>query len=107
MYYSIAPFCCSSFMMPTSGNVPVPCTAATDAVVQLPAGSKPLSKLSGAYARQAAQRRVLEHIALIYGARVVAPRKSPSSLVGFSLLPVTVIITPATTAAARKTLMRY
>ncbi len=93
--------------MTTSGNVPVPCTAATDAVVQLPAGSKPLSKLLGAYACQAARRRVLEHIALIHGARVVVPRKSPSSLVDFSSLPVTVIITPATTAAARNTLMRY
>ena len=91
---------CSSFAMPTSGNVPVPCAAAADPVVQLPAGSKPVGKLSGAYARQAAWTRVMEHVAQRHGAHVAGPRKSPRSLVGFSSsLPIAAIVTPAATAS--------
>jgi hypothetical protein len=68
--------------MPMSGIVPIPCTAATEGVVQLPADSKHPSKLSGAWARRAAQRKVLEHVSLGHGNRVVQ-RKSPP-LVGFN-----------------------
>jgi len=45
-------------MMPTSGIVPIPCAAATERVVQLPADSKHPSKLSSAMARRAARRKV-------------------------------------------------
>jgi len=58
-------------MMPTSGIVPVPCSAAREGVVELPADLKRLSKLSGARARQVARRKVLEHVALGHGNRVV------------------------------------
>jgi hypothetical protein len=72
------------WMMLTSGIVPIPCAAAAEAVVQLPANLKCPSKLLGAWARRAARRKVLEHVAL--GHRVVQ-RKSPP-LVGFTSLPV-------------------
>jgi hypothetical protein len=81
-------------MMPTSGIVPIPCTAATEGVVQLPADLKHPSKLSGAWARRAAQRKVLEHVSLGHGNRVVQ-RKSPP-LVGFNSLPVASLLSPAT-----------
>ncbi len=84
--------------MPTSGIVPIPCAAAAEGVVQLPADLKRLSKLLGAWACQAAQRKVLEHVALGHGNRVVW-RKSPP-LVKFALLPVALLILPATAAAA-------
>ncbi len=64
------------WMMPTSGIVPIPCTYAAEGMVQLPVNSKRPSKLSGALARRAARRRVLEHVALGHGSRVVQ-RKSP------------------------------
>jgi hypothetical protein len=67
-------------------------------VVQLPADSKRPSKLSGAWARRAARRKVLEHVALGHGNRVVQ-RKSPP-LVGFNLFPVTSLLLPATAAAS-------
>jgi hypothetical protein len=38
------------WMMLTSGIVPIPCAAATEGVVQLPADLNHLSKLSGALA---------------------------------------------------------
>ena len=57
--------------MPTSGIVPVPCSAARECVVELPVDSKRLSKLSGARARQVARRKVLEHVARCHGNRVV------------------------------------
>ena len=63
-------------MMPTSGIVPIPCAAAEEGVVQLPADLKRPSKLLGAWARRAARRKVLEHVALGHGNRVVQ-RKSP------------------------------
>ncbi len=47
-----------------SGIVPIPCAAAAEGVVQLPADSKRLSRLLGAWAHQAARRTVLEHVAL-------------------------------------------
>ena len=84
--------------MPTSGIVPIPCAAATEGVVQLPADSKHPSKLSGAWARQAAQRKVLEHVSLSHGNRVVQ-RKSPP-LVGFNSLPVASLLSPVTAAAS-------
>ena len=84
--------------MPTSGIVPIPCAAAAEGVVQLPANLKHPSKLSGAWARQAARRKVLEHVALGHGNRVV-PRKSPP-LVGFTSLPVASLLLPATAAAS-------
>ena len=85
-------------MMPTSGIVPIPCAAVTERAVQLPADSKHPSKLLGAMAHQAAQRKVLEHVALGHGNRVV-PRKSPP-LVGFTSLPVASLLLPATAAAS-------
>jgi hypothetical protein len=81
-------------MMPTSGIVPIPCAAATKRVVQLPADSKHPSKLLGAWARQAAWRKVLEHVALGHGNCVV---QSPP-LVSFTLLPVASLFSPATAA---------
>ena len=71
-------------MMPTSGIVPVPCSAAREGVVELPADSKRHSKLSGARARQVARRKVLEHVARGHGNCVVVQRKSPP-LVGFTV----------------------
>ena len=82
--------------MPTSGIVPISCAAVAEGVVQLPTNSKHPSKLSGAWARQAAQRKVLEHVAL--GHHVVQ-RKSPP-LVGFASLPVASLLLPATAAAS-------
>ena len=84
--------------MPTSGIVPIPCADVAEGMVQLPADSKRPSKLSGARARRAARRKVLEHVALGHGSRVVQ-RKSPP-LVGFSLLPVASFLSTATTAAS-------
>ena len=85
--------------MPTSGIVPIPCSAAREGVVELPADSKRLSKLSGARARQVARRKVLEHVALGHGNRVVVQRKSPP-LVGITLLPVASLLSTASTAAS-------
>jgi len=50
-------------MMPASGIVPIPCADAVEGVVQSPANSKCPSKLSGAWARRAVRRKVLEHVA--------------------------------------------
>ena len=86
-------------MMPTSGIVPIPCSAAREGVVELPVDSKRLSKLSGARARQDARRKVLEHVALGHGNRVVVQRKSPP-LVGITLLPVASLLSTASTAAS-------
>ena len=83
--------------MPTSGIDPVPCSAAREGVVELPADLKRLSKLSGAWARQVAWRKVLEHVALGHGNRVVQ-RKSPP-LVGFTSLPVASLLLPVTAAS--------
>ena len=85
-------------MMPTSGIIPSPCAAATERVVQLPADSKCPSKLSDAMARRAARRKVLEHVALGHGNRVV-PHKSPP-LIGFKSLPVASLLLPATLATS-------
>ena len=56
----------------------------------MPANSKRPSKLSGAWARRAARRKVLEH---------VVQRKSPP-LVGFTSLPAASLLSPATAAAS-------
>jgi hypothetical protein len=85
-------------MMPTSGIVPIPCADAAEGMVQLPANSKCPSKLSGALARRAARRKVLEHVALGLGSRVVQ-RKSPP-LVGFTSLLVASLLSTASTAAS-------
>jgi hypothetical protein len=85
-------------MMPMSGIVPIPCTDATEGMVQLPANSKRPSKLSGALACRAAWRKVLEHVALGHGSRVIQ-RKSPP-LVGFTSLPVASLFSTATTATS-------
>ena len=85
-------------MMPASGIVPIPCTDAAEGMVQLPVNSKRPSKLSGALARRAARRRVLEHVALGHGSRVVQ-RKSPP-LVGLTLLPVASLLSTASTSAS-------
>jgi hypothetical protein len=61
--------------------------------------SKHLSKLSGARARQDARRKVLEHVALGHGNRVLVQRKSPP-LVGITLLPVGSLLSMASTAAS-------
>ena len=82
--------------MPTSGIVPIPCAAATKRVVQLPADSKRPSRLLGAWARRAARRKVLEHVALGHG-NCVVQRKYPP-LVSFTLLPVASLLSPATAA---------
>ena len=66
--------------------------------MQLPADSKRPSKLSGARARRAARRKVLEHVALGHGSRVVQ-RKSPP-LVGLTLLPVASLLSTASTSAS-------
>ena len=66
--------------------------------MQLPVNSKRPSKLSGALARRAARRRVLEHVALGHGSRVVQ-RKSPP-LVGLTLLPVASLLSTASTSAS-------
>ena len=83
-------------MMPTSGIIPIPCADVAEGMVQLPANSKRPSKLSGALARRAARRKVLEHVAL--GHRVVQ-RKSPP-LVGLTSLPVASLLSTASTAAS-------
>ncbi len=85
------------WMMSMSGIVPIPCPAAAEGVVQLPADSKHPSKLLGAWACRAVRRKVLKHVALGHGNRV--QRKSPP-LVGFTSLPVASLILPATAAAA-------
>jgi hypothetical protein len=85
-------------MMPTSGIVPVPCAAAAEAVVQLPADSKRISKLLGARARQDARRKVLEHVALGHGNRAGVQRKS-LPLVGFTSLSVASLLSPVTAAS--------
>jgi hypothetical protein len=85
-------------MMPTSGIVLTPCADATEGMVQLPANSKPPSKLSGALARRAARSKVLEHVALGHGSSVVQ-RKSPP-LVGFTSMPVASLLLTVTTAAS-------
>ena len=83
-------------MMPTSGIVPTPCAAAADGEVQLPADTKHLTRLAGAWARQAVRKKVLEHVALGHGTRVVQHKSSP--IAGFSSLPVASLILPATAA---------
>ncbi len=60
------------------------------------ANSKRPSKLSGAWARQAAWRKVLEHVAL--GHRVVQHKSPP--LVSFTLLPAAPLLLPVTAAAS-------
>ncbi len=60
-------FASDSLDEPTSGIVPIPCPAAAEGVVQLPADSKRPSKLLGAWACRAARRKVLEHVALGHG----------------------------------------
>jgi len=81
-----------------SGIVPIPCTDATEGMVQLPVNSKRSSKLWGALACRAARRRVLEHVALGHGSCVVQ-RKSPP-LVGLTLLPVASLLSTASTSAS-------
>ncbi len=85
-------------MMLTSGIGPIPCTDAAEGMVQLPVNLKRPSKLSGALARRAAWRRVLEHVALGHGSRVVQ-RKSPP-LVDLTLLPVASLLSTASTSAS-------
>ncbi len=85
-------------MMLTSGIVSIPCAAATEGAVQLPADVKHPSKLSGAMACRSARRKVLEHVALGHGNRMVL-RKSPP-LVGFNSLPVALLISPAAVATS-------
>ncbi len=82
--------------MPTSGIVPVPSSAAREGVVELPADSKHLSKLSGARARQVSLRKVLEHVALDHGNRVVVVQRKSPPLVGSTLLPVASLLLPMT-----------
>jgi hypothetical protein len=82
----------------TSIIVPVPCSAAREGVVELPADSKRLSKLSGAQACQVARRKVLEHVALGHGNRLVQHKSPP--LVGFTSLLVASLLLPATAAAS-------
>jgi hypothetical protein len=72
-------------VMPTTGIVPISCSAAREGVVELPADSKRISKLSVARARQVARRKqVLEHVALGHGSVVELPAdsKRPSNLSG-------------------------
>lgn len=84
--------------MPTSGIVPISCSAAREGVVELPADSKRISKLSVARARQVARRKqVLEHVALGHGNRVVVQRKSPP-LVGITSLPAASLLSAVTAA---------
>ena len=99
--YTFCSFFPIRWMMPTSGIVPIPCVDAAEGMVQLPVNSKRPSKLSGALARQAARRRVLEHVALGHGSRVVqvVQRKSPP-LVGLTLLPVASLLSTASTSAS-------
>jgi hypothetical protein len=86
------------WMMPTSGIVPIPCADAAEGMVQLPANSKCPSKLLGALACRAARRKVLEHVALGHGSRVVQRKSLP--LVGFTSLPVASLLSTATTATS-------
>jgi hypothetical protein len=83
--------------MPTSGIVPIPCSAARarEGVVELPADSKCLSKLSGA---RAPRRKVLERVALGHGNHVEVQHKSPP-LVGFTSLPVASLLSLVTAAS--------
>jgi len=67
------------WMMPTSGIVPIPCAAATEGVVQLPADSKHPSKLLGAWACRAARRKVLEHACGSAQITIVALLLSPAN----------------------------
>ena len=96
--YTFCSFFPIRWMMPTSGIVPIPCVDAAEGMVQLPVNSKRPSKLSGALARQAARRRVLEHVALGHGSRVVQRKSSP--LVGLTLLPVASLLSTASTSAS-------
>ena len=58
----------------TTGIVPISCSAAREGVVELPADSKRISKLSVARARQVARRKqVLELVALGHGSVVELP----------------------------------
>ena len=84
-------------MMPTSGIVPVPCSAAREGLVELPADLKRLSKLLGARARQVARRKVLEHVSLGHGNRVFQHKFPP--LVGFNSLPVASLLSLVTAAS--------
>jgi hypothetical protein len=86
------------WMMPTSGIVPIPCADAAEGMVQLPSNLKRRSKLSGALACRAARRKVLQHVALGHGSRVVQ-RKSPP-LVGFTSLPVAFLLSTASTTSS-------
>jgi len=83
--------------MPTSGIVPVPCSAAREGLVELPADLKRLSKLLGARARQVARRKVLEHVSLGHGNRVFQHKFPP--LVGFTSLPVASLLSLVTAAS--------
>jgi len=67
-------------------------------VVQLPADLKRPSKLLGTMACRAAQRKVLEHVALGHGNRVVQCKSPP--LFGFNLLPVASLLSSAAAAAS-------
>jgi len=84
--------------MPTSGIIPIPCADAAESMVQLPVNSKHPSKISGALACRAAQRKVLEHVALGHGSRVVQCKSPP--LVGFTSLSVASLLSTASTAAS-------
>ncbi len=84
-------------MMPMSGIIPIPCATVEDVEVQLPEDLKHLSRLVGARARQAAWRKVLKHVALGHGTRVVHHKSPP--LVGFSSSAVALLISPATASA--------
>jgi hypothetical protein len=86
-------------MTPTNGIVPIPWAAATERVVQLPADSSTHpSKFSGALARRAVWRKVLEHVALGHGNCVVQCKSPP--LVGFNSLPVASLLSPAAAATS-------
>ena len=86
-------------MIPKSGSVPIPCADVAEGMVQLPANLKRPNKLSGALACRAVRRKVLEHVALGHGSRVVVQCKSPP-LVGFTSLPVASLLSTASTAAS-------
>jgi hypothetical protein len=84
--------------MLTSGIIPIPCADAAEGMVQSSANSKRPSKLLGALACRAARRKVLEHVALGHGSRVVQHKSPP--LVGFTLLPVASLLLTASTASS-------
>jgi hypothetical protein len=71
--------------MPANGIVPIPCAAAADGVVHLPAALKPHSKLSWSWACQVARSKILEHVAKRHENHAV-PRKSTPLVEFFSLL---------------------